>query len=386
MNQSRTLADTFDPRRNSLNAIRLGLAVLVIVSHSWPIGGYGQDPGQGPQESNLGAWSVAGFFAISGYLITASRLNSRSLWDYLWRRFLRIYPAFFVVLSIVGFVFAPLSTSLDAGATWSPSSGALFVLRNITLVITSYAPQHNLIGVPLPGAWIGALWTLAYEFVCYLFIGVLVSFIKRRTPLTAILAATVVLATGFSLVELVRNSASGSRLDLLIRLGAFFAAGALCYLLRERVPISVGLAATAGVLLVGLVVIGAFQALAAVPVAYLMMYLGARLPLERIGARNDVSYGMYIYGFPVQQWLALIVGARVLPVPLFALLSVLSTIPFAWASWLLIEKPAMRWKSLTAKREPDREGHLESPETPSTHDQARAAHRHERKGGTRSIG
>jgi peptidoglycan/LPS O-acetylase OafA/YrhL len=70
-----SLAQRFQPRHNSLNALRLALATLVVVSHAWPLTGLEPEPGFGG--ANLGTWAVFGFFAISGFLITRSRLRTR---------------------------------------------------------------------------------------------------------------------------------------------------------------------------------------------------------------------------------------------------------------------------------------------------------------------
>jgi peptidoglycan/LPS O-acetylase OafA/YrhL len=78
-----------------------------------------------------------------------------------------------------------------------------------------------------------------------------------------------------------------------------------------------------------------------------MLYLGVVLPFARVGAVNDVSYGMYIYAFPLQLVLAVIVGTT-LPTWAFVLVSIAITAPFAAASWFLVEKPAMRLKRLTS--------------------------------------
>src|SRR3712207_9395911 len=77
----------FPSRRNSLNFLRLVLATLVIVSHAWPLGGLGEDPHVGAV--TLGYFAVAGFFAISGWLITESRFASelpRHAWRWEERR------------------------------------------------------------------------------------------------------------------------------------------------------------------------------------------------------------------------------------------------------------------------------------------------------------
>ena len=140
----RTLAD-FPERGNSLNFLRLVLAVLVIVSHSWPIGGYGPDPELG--QFSLGSIAVAGFFAISGWLITRSRLSSE-LASFMWRRFCRIYPGYLMVLLAVAFVFAPIGAALSSGA-YKPSDGIAYVGNNIGLYTGPNRGRHLAVRIPV---------------------------------------------------------------------------------------------------------------------------------------------------------------------------------------------------------------------------------------------
>ena len=83
-------------------------------------------------------------------------------------------------------------------------------------------------------------------------------------------------------------------------------------------------------------------ALAALPAAYLVLLLGVVLPLQRVGAINDISYGMYIYAFPVQQILNELHGDR-LPIGVSVVLATVLTVPVAAASWFLVEKPVLTW-------------------------------------------
>lgn len=83
--EPKTITGRFDPRDNGLNAIRLVLAFLVIISHSWSLGGFGYEPRLG--DATIGRFAVGGFFAISGFLVTGSRLRL-SAGAYGWRRFL----------------------------------------------------------------------------------------------------------------------------------------------------------------------------------------------------------------------------------------------------------------------------------------------------------
>lgn len=337
-----SLGDAFNPRKNSLNAIRLVLALLVIVSHSWPIGGYGADPRFGDQ--TLGNWAVVGFFAISGYLITASRVHSKNFLEYLWRRVLRIYPAYFVVLAVVAFGFAPAAVAISGDGSWAPRDGLAYMTQNIALLIRQYGVGESLNSVPLQHAWNGSLWTLFYEFCCYVAIGLAVTFIPRRW-LSAACAISLLLCAGITLLVLTKSVAFAQPIELAARLGGYFAGGALLYFHRRKVPMSPIIAAVA----IGLIAVTAFfgvsRAFAALPVAYLMMWLGSELPLTRVGAKNDISYGVYIYAFPVQQVLAYAFAGSGAGPGVFILLSIASTLPLAWLSWLIIERPAMRLKS-----------------------------------------
>jgi peptidoglycan/LPS O-acetylase OafA/YrhL len=342
----RTLASEFDVKRNGLNAIRLVLACLVIVSHSWPLGGFGNDPGFGDQD--LGDWAVAGFFAISGYLILGSRLHSRSLIDYMWRRFLRIYPGFLVCLVAVAFVFAPISVAF-AGGSYEPMSAIGYVANNVALYVRQLGIDGTLAGVPFEGSWNGPLWTLFYEFVCYVGVGVLVSLVPRRFVGRAVVAIFV-LCTLATVVHLAFGVGGDGVVVRLARLGAFFAAGGILYAYSPRIRMHLAIAVAAAVLVIVAAGLGLFQALGGLPVAYLMMYLGSRLPMLNIKSEHDVSYGMYIYAFPIQQLIATVVGDQGIPVVLYIVLALLLTAPLAIASRLWVERPAETLKSLTAGR------------------------------------
>jgi peptidoglycan/LPS O-acetylase OafA/YrhL len=83
--------------------------------------------------------------------------------------------------------------------------------------------------------------------------------------------------------------------------------------------------------------------LAALPIAFLCLWLGITLPFRTVGRRNDLSYGLYVYGFPVQQTLALLGAAR-FGLTWFASLRLLLTMPLAIGSWFLVERPALQFK------------------------------------------
>lgn len=327
----RALGETFDPRRNALNLIRLVLAAIVIVGHSWTLGGYFTDPRFAGM--TLGGWSVGGFFAISGWLIMGSRLASRPREFYL-RRGLRILPGLVVCLLLVAFAFAPLAALVgpghyEFGDGLEAITDPLFLLGQRTTV------GDTLATTPFPDAWAGSLWSLAYEMVCYVLVGALVSVTPRRHLPTVTFAAWLLMVC---LAQMVGGS-------IVVMVGVFFFSGALLYLGREFVPSSPLLAAGLAALTVAAVIesVPGHVVLAGPAVAYLMIWVGAVMPgrVAGVGRRHDISYGVYIYGFPMAQLLA-VVGAHELGMLAYVVLTFAGTVPLAVGSWFLVERPAMR--------------------------------------------
>ncbi|MEO5920063.1 MAG: acyltransferase [Pseudolysinimonas sp.] len=341
---SDTISHRFHPRDNSLNALRLLLASLVIVSHSWPLTLQDFEPHFGG--ANLGTWAVLGFFAISGFLITRSRLRVRRTRDFYRARALRILPAFVVALLVVAFVFAPLSQLVDPTASWQPLSSVEYVVRNLPLY-PAFVAQPG-IDVTLttnvyPIVWDGPLWTLFWEGICYLAVGILVSVLPRK----AVPAVVVVLLVGLTAVSLAGSLGVVNLPQLptlVIPMILAFLGGSVLFLFAERVPAGPVAVAVAVVVLAGITVIGQGPALAALPLAFLLVWLGCVLPLSRVGSKYDVSYGIYIYAWPVQQFLTLTVGPD-FPIVLDLLIVFAVTVPLAFASCVLIERPFLARKA-----------------------------------------
>jgi peptidoglycan/LPS O-acetylase OafA/YrhL len=337
------LAAAFDPRHNSLNALRLALATLVIVSHAWPIGGFGGDPKVG--DLSLGGWAVAGFFAISGFLITTSRLRS-PFSAYLWRRMLRIFPGLWICLLVTLVVFVPIAALIEGGADHvGPGSLVEYLAANGVLESSHQNIGGTLSGVPYPGAWNGSLWTLWFEFGCYLVLGGLLVFSRLRERPGVLLGV-------FGACAFVNVAQAEFGLELPFRLawaadlGSYFFAGAVLCAYASRIPMSTFLVATSTAVLAAAALTDHVQAVGALPLAYLLIWLGSVLPLQAVGRRNDISYGVYIYAFPIQQLLVL-AGAAAFGVLPFTVLCIVCTVPLAALSWFFVEEPAMRLKRIT---------------------------------------
>ena len=352
-------------RRNSLNFLRLVLAVLVIGGHAVTRGGHGLDDVF--HKITIGTLAVFGFFGLSGYLIAASA-DHLSPGRYLWHRFLRIFPAFWVCLVVTAFVFGAIGWAHAGGRGLGPflraTKGPIgYVTNNFWLRMTQLQVAHTPVGVPFPLVWNGSLWSLFYEFICYLIAGALaVLGLLRRSWTVAALAVAVWVA------EAIICSVPSFNVDFtpfgywdalnLLTLVPVFLAGSLLYLYRDRVPDS-GLLAllSTGIFLLSLwMPLGSSlpsysmtsASLMAPALVYPLLWLGAHLPFQKIGARNDYSYGAYIYAFPVQQTLALW-GVYRWGWVAYTVLSVIGTAPLAIASWWVVERPVMSLRQWTLR-------------------------------------
>lgn len=313
---------------NALNALRLVLALLVIVGHTLPIA----DTAWPAWMGQLGSWSVAGFFVISGYLILGSRLRS-SWWTYSIRRAARIFPGYWVQLLVVALVLAPLAT-LISPSTWTIQGAGQYIAANAS----TFGLQYSLDGTVFPhfDAWNGSAWTLMYELMAY--IGCLAVFsipwCRRHAIVTS--AAALVILGGFTIVAPYADITTNLYLNTAY-LGSYFAAGMLAHALRDHIPVRWPLIGASTAAAIVLLALPGGDGFAQIPIAYALLAAGVALPV-RIGSTNDISYGVYIYAFPVQQMVAMLGASGALHL----LASTAITVVLAIGSWHLVERPANR--------------------------------------------
>ena len=331
-----TLGDRLDTRDNALNFVRLLLAGLVIVSHTWPSGGFGADPRLG--DLSLGSWAVAGFFAISGYLVTGSRM-SLPLGRFGLRRILRIYPGYWACLIVVAFMFAPLA-ALGTGRSFDLSRATRFVWSNVTTVLLQLKIGRELEGVPYPNVWDASVWTLQFELTCYVLIGLVLCLEWARHDLTRTTLTVCVILTVYNFSAARMGIVRGTSITDFFRMAAYFAAGSLLWSLRDRIRINRWWVTGSVCILVLLAMFGVVDLWGALPLAYLVLTLGALCPVLR-GVKCDLSYGVYVYAWPVQEGLALAGVQRFGPL-VFIVAAVTLVAPLAWLSWTFVEQPALR--------------------------------------------
>jgi peptidoglycan/LPS O-acetylase OafA/YrhL len=300
----------------------------------------------------LGIIGVFVFFVVSGFLVTQSWEATDSPWRFAAKRALRIWPGLALCIVLCALVLGPLVTRLPpgdylrAGGTWD------FVVQNLALNVEhNKLPGVQFTGFDAFGAIVdGPLWSLPCEVVMYAMVLALGAARLLRLPVLLVLLALGVARLWFDaainhfaqdLGFLPRFSADTSWLL------AFFVIGMILYKLRGR-PIfdgRIALAALAG--LIASAALGQLVLLFPLFGGYLVLYLAQApwlppLPAARFG---DLSYGLYIYGWPVEQTLLYASGGALAWWQLFpAALAVSAALAFF--SWHLVEKRALRWKPM----------------------------------------
>ncbi len=330
--------------RNNFNLMRLLAAWLVIYSHSWAItGSVGVDVISAiTLIKSGGALAVDVFFLISGFLVAAS-FQRNTLREFVLARVLRIYPALIVCVLLSVFLLGTLLTT--SPEYWDDSKTWRYLWSNASL----WRAQFWLPGVfdELPRTAVnGSLWTLPIE--AHLYVALMAAgLVGMLAPKRYLVAWAIVVAGACTFVYL--QAPLPEHLVYLFWATIFFITGMLIWILRMHVRLS-------GRALLSMLALAAatrgsqwFIPAYFVLVAYGTFWL-AFIPRLPVIERADLSYGLYLYGWPMQQ-LALLGGATTV-VENTIVASVMACF-FAACSWYLVERPALAWKrQLLAKRVP----------------------------------
>jgi peptidoglycan/LPS O-acetylase OafA/YrhL len=347
------LGQAFNPRRNALNAWRLLLATEVLLWHSFPVTGHAVS--SKPVLQLLFSVGVDGFFALSGFLITASWLRDPHPRPYFVARALRIFPGLIVCLVVTAFVFAPLSLAMQGRSATKlllSSAPIEYVLKNTTLLSAlaldvGGTPK----GVPEHGVWNASVWTLMWEVLCYLAVaGVgLAGLANRRWLAPTILALAIVAAIALPPLT---YPGPWTNLQIAVRFTLMFSAGATLYQWRDVIPARWSLVAVSMGVVLASSLLPDYRAVGGPALAYAVIVSGSLLRSGRLNLRTDLSYGTYIYASPVQQILA-VAGLTTLNPLLFFVIATAATLPLAAVSWFVVERPAQSLKARFNQKLPE---------------------------------
>lgn len=341
----KVLADFTEPGENSFNFARLIAAILVIVSHTFlvPYGLGSNEPLQLLTSLTLGQHAVHVFFVISGLTLCRSVMINKNMAQYALARVLRIVPALVGFGIFFSFIMGPFITGTTLSRYFGDQSTWLYPFSVPIHFQQATTPPSVFQNVPIPGAVNNPLWTIKYEVFAYLSLGIFASvgLLKKK----GCSFAALILAGFLTFVLQPYQFENG--------LGAFFQAAkfSFCFLLGVVAYLWRTFLLT-HIVWFSITVVFALVASQTPFALFGYIILDAHLAvlvgttnfgwLTQWTQQNDISYGTYIYGWPLQQFF-------VTTVPLigvfgFGTISVIASMFFGYLSWRVVERPALKLK------------------------------------------
>lgn len=335
------ISEFLNKENNNLDLVRILLACLVIIGHSKVLNGtwgYWIDPIEhffGFTYS--GAFAVKLFLFISGMVVANSYLSKRSPVYFIISRFFRILPALFFVLVVTVFIFGSLLTKYSLSDYFSQLNNFAYIRNNMVFYSDYFLPgvfNENL----YPNIVNGSLWSLRYEVGCYavlLFLFLLLGNRSKNLFIIPILLIMVdsLLPTRY-LLRFIDDNPEKYLLPLCFSYGVFFA------VFKEKIKITIY------VVIVSILIFLLFKDTSYVDIAFIftscnvMIYLSSRAPVLKLKPKYDISYGIYLWGFLIQQTLFYLLGS--IYIGFHALISILVSILFAYVSYVYVEMPFMK--------------------------------------------
>ncbi len=299
--------------KNNFDILRLLFAICVVITHSYILSGSPNDFFWHitNNQTSLSYIGVAGFFIISGYLISKSYHSSKSLGDFFEKRIRRIFPGI-IVAQLVTLIAISLFIKNDIGLLFNKETISFFIKG-----CTIFFQDFNLHGVfennPYPKVINGSLWTIPYELLLYIGMGLLFWIFKNKKNTLSIitLGALIVFDFLFYKKEILNGSLSENLVYLIKNMAhfsVFFFSGVIYAQFENSLDlekddykkICIGSLCVTILILMG----GHWSSLHQIVLPILVLSAGSMY--WEVGNRivktiGDCSYGVYIYSFPVQQ-------------------------------------------------------------------------------------
>lgn len=334
-------------RYHNFDIIRLIAAIMVVYSHSFVLSGK-VEPGALIYKNTFGGLGVAIFLMVSGFLVAQSWDRTQNIYSYMKARMLRILPGLFATIMFCVFIIGPLTTNLsliDYFHNWT----TVDYFKNITM----YNVRYSLPGVfetnPYKYAVNGSLWTICYEFSFYIMLALASIGIKKYVKSIKISVIFLIIGLlGMQINSIQAVNIYSINIGLFIKLFAYFSVGFLYndfknYIHMKKSVFIVALSALlvsvgfGGLNDYGMLLFG----------AYVLFYMGTnnKYQFNLVSRIGDLSYGTYVYAFPIQQTVTYFYKNEITQLKNFTV-SLIIIVIISYASWHLIEKRFLKLKEV----------------------------------------
>jgi peptidoglycan/LPS O-acetylase OafA/YrhL len=354
--------EPIDLKNNAFDFMRLALALLVVISHTPSLGLFGIEPHINLTDFKffydglvtVGGFAVYSFFAISGFLITGSWLNSNNdLLLFAKKRIVRIVPAFWTALCVISLLLLPFSYLLQGGNLiayyqqyFVQSLG--FIFKNIFFDINVWGINGLFSNTQGGENTInGPIWTIKYELYAYFILALLGSLGFFSNVRKLILAFFSFWAVYIAIVFApnLRNELSFIFNDLWwIPLCAYFFAGSLFFVFKDKISWDFRLFSISVIVVIAGLISNLFPLVGPLFFSFAILFLGLRFPIRSLTKKiGDFSYGIYIYSWPIQKIMT-IAGLNAFGLIPYGILSIVFSILAGYLSWNLVEKKFLKHK------------------------------------------
>lgn len=328
-------------KNNNFDAIRFSAALFVFIGHAYGLMGLGNVEllslltGKRYLFTSLG---LAIFFSMSGFLVCRSLVTSVSIREFLLKRFLRIWPAYAVCILFCILAAGLLLTSLPATTFLIHPQTAAFFFINISL-LSSTMPLPGIMGAVNP-----SIWTIPVEVRLYLLLLLIFLATRLRFKQWLLLFLIVIWLAQIFIRRPFLHTVFKPHALLAIQLGTYFIMGACFYLYKEKIALKLNIWLILLVYWLSLHMwFPAYVDVAEHPFfVYSLMWIAFRWPRMPF-IKTDLSYGIYLFGGPVEILVARTLGHHI-TFAVYLLITVSCTAILAILSWHLIEKRALSLK------------------------------------------
>lgn len=338
------LSELLKKDKNNIDIFRVIAACMVIWGHAYVL-----SPEDGktdfisyliPHDSS-GSLAVKIFFFLSGLVVTNSLLINNDPVKFIVARFFRIWPALILTCIVVAVVIGPLLSTLTVSEYFSADNNIFLYVINNTLLRT----QFNLPGVfttnPYPISVNGSLWTIPYEVYAYALLLSLYFIGALKHKLFNVVFFVAITIESLSSEKFIFTWAhSNSEVPVL---AVCFAFGSILALYKNVININVY--TPFALLLAYYLLIGNNYALYLVyaSIFLFILYVSSTRAVLKLKPKYDISYGIYLWGFPVQQVISQFFLAKGILFNQCA--SLLLSITLGFLSWSLCEKHFIKFGS-----------------------------------------